>query len=932
MRELILSRYNSRFDKKKGVKQKLSVNGYQWAAVVKLLSDFVRTKETFAEYMGMESLDKLAVKDVGYFVGGEFDPPYRSTFNLVSRDLLTLDADHLGFLDILEFKETYGKYAYLIHSSHSHSGEKPRLRIVFPFSRPVTPEEYEPIARMVANMLDMELFDDTTYQFSRIMFLPSVAADGEIYTETNDGEWLDPDAILGLYEDWEDVGSWPRSSRQQLLRAPTMRAQNPFEKPGIIGEFNRAYSIDEAIINFELPYEDSGQGDGRYTYTAGTSADGAVYYPDDGHLYSHHESDPAHGNHNAWDLVRLHKFCPHGDDTEGSANVMQCPSMQQMVLLACGDSVVQAAAVGEMFDDVTEEAEGDEETGAQVSSVSEKPTVKNAEALTYNDVFEWIQRLYNTPDLNFETIGDEFFTLVALANLGVAKTEMLVVAYQDFLKSVGIKISKQALIQAVKAMGKDLVTRGGEGDELKDIQMEFLTKFEEEYYVGGEHLKRTGKQWWTYTGTHWARRSDEYVSGQLAKILVSLRTNPKMRKEAKALAAAVGESQTSTIHNSLWSMFQATKTMQTESQGVEADPMGLMRTGLPKVINCLNGTIEFRDDGKYRLRKSNPEDLFTSVVEAEFDRDAKCPTWDLYCRDAFSRATDPRAVQRHLEEVIGYTLNQSRHLRAWVLLYGGTGSGKSTIGEVLGFLLGDAAKFMPFSNYSGGNSHATAGLIGKQMVFDDDYKAGDLLPDGILKTISEEKRLEANPKGKEEFAFVARCVPYICTNNAPTTRDSSGALADRALVFPFDHLIPFNERDPEMRNMLKAEAEGILARCVKAFARLVKRKHWEFPADCTTAWRKWVNQSNTINMFIEECLVPAEGEHVKAIDVWEAYRMWWRLETGNNGNNSGRNKTGFYTALEQALEQARVRHATDAYIWRGWKLDDKFIRSDDFDD
>ena len=920
MRKLTISRYKSRFDKGKT----LAVGDVSWDQLVDILTNYKVTSETYAEYSSMASLDKLAIKDVSYFVGGEFCPPIRKTFNLKTRCLLTLDLDHLESWDLAEIKATFGRFAYIVHSSHSHSPDKPRLRLVIPLTRDVTPEEYEPLARQVANMLDMDMFDDTTYQFSRIMFLPSCSSDAETYTEVNAGEWLDPDEFLGLYEDWSDFGSWPRSSRQDFVRPSASKAQDPFTKPGIIGAFNRAYSIPEAIEAFELPYEESGQGDGRYTYTSGTSADGAVFYEDDGHLFSHHESDPAHGNQNAWDLVRLHRFRDDGPEHDATP-MLKRPTMQAMQLLASKDPLVQAELAAGMFDDISGEEDVPE------GNADEIPSVPKVKQLTFADAFDWIQQRYNTPDTKPEEDLDEFFDLIAIANLGQSKNEQLVGMMQEYLKQNNVKITKTTMMKDIKVRAKDLVTRGTETDELKDIQVEFLQSFLDGHYKGGEYLRRTGRQFWTFCGTHWKRRHEEYIQGQLVHHLVSLRTDPKMRKKNKALAAAVGEGTTSSIQASLWSMFQAMTTYHTESTTDEADPMELMKTNLDPAINTASGTIRFREDGKHKLFPSDPLDSYTSVIDVVYDKDAECPVWNAFCRTSFSLTTDPTAMQRMLEELMGYIINQSRDLRAWVLFYGGTGSGKSTVGKVLDELLGESAKNMSMGNYAeGGNSHATAGLIGMQMLLDDDYKTGQLLDDGFLKSVSEEKRMDANPKGRDEFPFVARVVPIILSNSMPATRDTSGALADRAIIFPFAHMVAREDRDTKLSRKLKAELPGILARCVKAFGALTKRGDWSFPADCTTAWRRWINQSNPLNLFITDCVTPLEGHIVKSSDVWEAYQLWWAQETGDDGKRSGRlHRNTFYERMEQTLGVGAIHHREMGKSWRGYKLDERFITFND---
>jgi hypothetical protein len=139
------------------------------------------------------------------------------------------------------------------------------------------------------------------------MYWPTVTIDGEVYRSINEGKYVDPDEILDSYDDWTDFGEWPHSSRIQQLRKPVKQAEDPLQKPGIIGAFCRSFDIHSAIQTFELPYQAT-DFDNRYAPEGSTGAAGAIVY-DDVFLYSHHESDvAAQQNCNAFDLVRLHRF------------------------------------------------------------------------------------------------------------------------------------------------------------------------------------------------------------------------------------------------------------------------------------------------------------------------------------------------------------------------------------------------------------------------------------------------------------------------------------------------------------------------------------------------------------------------------------------------------------------------------------------------
>ena len=78
----------------------------------------------------------------------------------------------------------------------------------------MTEDEYPALGRMVAKEIGINLFDDTTYEPSRLMYWPSTPSDGEFVFKEKDGELLDPDVYLSKYADWRDTSMWPVSTRQ----------------------------------------------------------------------------------------------------------------------------------------------------------------------------------------------------------------------------------------------------------------------------------------------------------------------------------------------------------------------------------------------------------------------------------------------------------------------------------------------------------------------------------------------------------------------------------------------------------------------------------------------------------------------------------------------------------------------------------------------
>jgi putative DNA primase/helicase len=302
-----------------------------WSELVVKLSATHRTAETYSDYITAKKDRQDEIKDVGGFVGGQLSGPRRKNSTVLHRQLITLDIDHYkspGFWD--DFQVMYDNGA-CIYSTHKHSTETPRLRLILPLDREVFADEYEAIARRIAGVLGIDYFDHTTFEPARLMYWPSTAKDGEYEFDYQDGPWISADEILKSYNDWKDSSEWPVSERYHAAVTRAIKKQgDPLEKPGIIGAFCRTYTISEAIDTYlQDSYESTDQED-RYTYKEGSTAAGLVVY-EDKYAYSHHGTDPVSGKLcNAFDLVRLHKYGLKDEDARADTPNNKLPSYLAM--------------------------------------------------------------------------------------------------------------------------------------------------------------------------------------------------------------------------------------------------------------------------------------------------------------------------------------------------------------------------------------------------------------------------------------------------------------------------------------------------------------------------------------------------------------------------------------------------------------------------
>lgn len=262
---------------------------------------------TREEYDLLPAKMKANVKDVGGYMGGALAGNRRISSDVTNRVLITLDADFADSDFPLRCRETF-QFEYVIHSTLSHTKDNPRYRLIVPLTDTVDHGQYYAIARKIASLVNIEVFDSTTFDINRFMYWTAQLRDEKMFFEHNNTySMLVPSYILGMYDNYRNEEEWAyKNEEAKRIKLGASTQQDPRDKKGVIGAFCRAYTMHEAIAEF-LPHLYLREGD-RYTYKDSTSIGGVVVY-DNLFAYSHHSSSPTSNRQcNAYDFVRLSLF------------------------------------------------------------------------------------------------------------------------------------------------------------------------------------------------------------------------------------------------------------------------------------------------------------------------------------------------------------------------------------------------------------------------------------------------------------------------------------------------------------------------------------------------------------------------------------------------------------------------------------------------
>ena len=393
-------------------------------------------------------------------------------------------------------------------------------------------------------------------------------------------------------------------------------------------------------------------------------------------------------------------------------------------------------------------------------------------------------------------------------------------------------------------------------------------------FNGGDHLMvcQDG-QFWRFDDGKWVMTPRRWIEGRILKTIRQLSDRDTQRTA---------------------SLVKQVVTLLERERAVEDDPLRFTADP-PSVINCANGELWISDDGAAHFRPHRPKSYLRQCLDVSYDQNAQCPIYDNAVAEIFSNAEDPQAMVRHWHELVGYLIQPRRHIPLILICVGGGSNGKSMLVQTITRLLGPGLVSAQRIENLDKHRFASASLLGKLLLVDDDVRAGIRLPDGELKKISEAKPISAEHKYGPPFEFVVRSVPVLLCNNVPSLADLSHGMLRRLSVLPFDRTFR-DDADPSLfPTIWETEMAGVLNRSIDGLRRLLGRGRFEIPIAVRRANDEWLKEANPLTAFVDECC--SRGDPLSKCllkDFYEEYRHW--------AQERGYTKTQQYQTVKRNLE------------------------------
>ncbi|PEP93142.1 VapE domain-containing protein, partial [Bacillus toyonensis] len=272
-------------------------------------------KITYGEFLNRMIEPTITGKKgkAGGFIGG-YVKNSRNNENVKSRSMVTIDIDEVPQgIHVWENIAGFTNFAVAMYSTHNHTKDDPRYRIIIPLLDDIEPEHYKEVTQYIVGIFQVEI-DETSYEFARHMHYPTCS---------------DIDNYEFYYQDLPFFdASFITKQKEEIQTFKKNEKADPRKKQNWIGAWTNIYAVTDVLNHFLSDTYELFRNN-RYTYLGGSTKGGLVVYDGDVHAHSNHSTDPISGkNVNSFDLYRLHTF---GHLDNGAEDTTNKPSYKAMI-------------------------------------------------------------------------------------------------------------------------------------------------------------------------------------------------------------------------------------------------------------------------------------------------------------------------------------------------------------------------------------------------------------------------------------------------------------------------------------------------------------------------------------------------------------------------------------------------------------------------
>lgn len=252
-----------------------------------------------------------------------------------------------------------------------------------------------------------------------------------------------------------------------------------------------------------------------------------------------------------------------------------------------------------------------------------------------------------------------------------------------------------------------------------------------------------------------------------------------------------------------------------------------------------------------------------------------CPIWMSFLETITG---GDQELIAYLARVAGYCLTGQTNEQAFFLLHGLGANGKSVFLQTLAHVLGDYAATAASDTFisRGGTRHLSeiAGLRGARMVLMSETEADAQWAEARIKMVTGGEKLRANFMYKDLFEFTPQFKLLVGTNHRPALGEVGVAMRRRLHLIPFNVTIPEDQRDANLAEKLKLEANGILGWMLAGCHDLQRLGGLRPPPCVSSAVEEYFSTEDRFGQWIEECCAVGVACRATSKALFASWSSW----------------------------------------------------------
>lgn len=308
----------------------------------------------------------------------------------------------------------------------------------------------------------------------------------------------------------------------------------------------------------------------------------------------------------------------------------------------------------------------------------------------------------------------------------------------------------------------------------------------------------------------------------------------------------------------------------------------------PYIFNCQNCTLNLKD---FTQHKHRPDDFLSKISNVVFDPKAKCERWLTFISEIMQ---DDIGKAQFVQKALGYALTGDTSKECFFILFGSTSrNGKGTTTETTLHIMGDYGHTtepetitQKQNHNSGSPSEDIASLKGARFVNISEPDKGIRLNNALVKRVTGGDSIRARFLHQNSFEFRPEFKLFINTNHLPRITDDTVFKSGRVKLIPFERHFEENEQDGNLKHLFKQpeNISGIFNWFTEGL-KLMKAEGLKQPESVKAATDQYREDSDTIGVFIRECLIKAKSSNTTLKSIYAEYEKYCEENGFNPLNN-----------------------------------------------